>query len=59
MHGNLSVEAADEGVKLEFAIRNEKGSVLTLSRDGKMCLPEFLILDRTQKELYRGAFENT
>lgn len=59
LHGALQAETADEGVKLKFAVRNASDNVLTLSRDGKMCLPQFVILDRNAKELYRGAFENT
>lgn len=59
MHGALSVTRVEEGVKVALALRNEKVSVLTLSRGGEMCIPEFSVRDTRDQEIYRVVFENT
>lgn len=59
MRGKLSAEKSSEEIKLSLAMRNEHGSVLTLSKNGVMCLPQFLIADPSGNEIYRAAFDNT
>ncbi|MFH2002075.1 MAG: hypothetical protein ABIK28_20545 [Planctomycetota bacterium] len=59
LQGRISGAKSDEGVKLSLAVRNEHDSILTLSRDGGMCLPDFVIIDAAGNEAYRAAFENT
>lgn len=59
MRGTLTAGRTEDGVKLSLAMRNEKGSVLTLSRDGDMCLPQFVVADPSGNEIYRAAFDNT
>ena len=59
LRGKLSAEKTAEGIKFSLAIRNEHESVLTLSKDGDMCLPQFVIADPSGNELYRAAFDNT
>lgn len=59
MRGTLSAESTEEGIKFSLAIRNEKDSTLTLSKDGNMCLPRFVIEDPAGKKVFDDVFENT
>ena len=59
MRGKLSAKKTGEGIKFSLAMRNEHDSVLTLSKDGDMCLPKFVIADPSGNEIYRAAFDNT
>ncbi|MBU0755708.1 MAG: hypothetical protein KJ645_11255 [Planctomycetes bacterium] len=59
MRGTLSAEKAENGIKLSLAIRNERDSTLTLSKNGDMCLPRFAIFNPSGKEIRHAAFENT
>lgn len=59
MRGDLSAEESDDGLHFSLALRNETESTLTLSRDGNMCLPEFVVVDPTGTEVFRNTFENT
>ena len=57
--GNLSAAEGDDGLEFSLALRNETESTLTLSRDGNMCLPQFVVVDPKGKEMFRNTFENT
>jgi len=59
MQGTLSSENTDDGIKFSLAIRNETDSTLTLSKDGGMCLPRFVVEDGSGKKIYENVFENT
>lgn len=56
---NLASEQVDDGIKFSLAVRNESDSVLSLSKNGEMCLPRFSVFDSSGKEVFKGAFENT
>ncbi len=57
VEGVLTAEAAEQGLSL--AVRNERNSTLTLSRDGEMCLPRFVVEDKEGKTVFDSVFENT
>lgn len=57
--GDLSAETDEDGVHFSLALRNEKDSTLTISRDGDMCLPRFVVADAAGKEVFSDTFENT
>ena len=59
MRGTLSSEETEDGIKFSLAIRNETESTLTLSKDGGMCLPKFIVEDSTGMKAYENVFENT
>jgi len=59
MRGTLSSEETEDGLKFSLAIRNETNSTLTLSKDGGMCLPRFIVKDPAGKKAYENVFENT
>lgn len=59
MRGTISSEETEVGIKFSLAMRNETDSTLTLSKDGGMCLPRFIVEDSTGKKLYENVFENT
>jgi hypothetical protein len=59
MNARFAAEETEEGVKFSLAVRNEKDSTLTLSRNGDMCLPQVVVSDADGKELFRDVFENT
>ncbi len=59
MKGTLSAEKTEDGIKFSLAIRNETESTLTLSKDGGMCLPRFIVEESSKKKVYENVFENT
>ena len=59
MRCKLSARNIRGGVNISLAMRNETNSILTLSRDGEMCIPRYVVIDSGGKELFRQPFENT
>lgn len=59
MNGTLSAEENKDGIKFSLALRNETNSTMTLSKNGEMCLPRFVVKDSSGKKVYENVFENT
>lgn len=59
MRSKLTAKQVRGGVNFILSIRNETDSVLTLSRNGEMCIPRFMVVDSTGREIFKSSFENT
>jgi hypothetical protein len=57
--GVVSAKSEDDGVKILLKQTDRHGYVATLSRNGEVRLPDYVILDKQGKELHWSVFENT
>jgi len=56
LYGELTCTPKEKVVTLNFAVNDMGGNSITLSKDGRVVMPDYRILDRSGGEVARGTF---